>query len=421
VTAPPPSYTATPIAPVVPPAPPPTAADELANRNPRPNELPSRKYSPVSKLKIESEDGQHSLEFHGLLQADGRWFLTDKGGVSTFLVRRARPGLDARLFKYFEFSLQPEFAGSKFQILDAYGNIRLWSFLQLRGGKMKPPVGLERLQSSRDTMFPENALPSQLVPNRDVGVQLHGNVGDGTFEYAIGLFNGTTNGGTGDTDTNDSKDVEGRIFFQPFLPTDIPGLRGLGFGIAGTVGNQQNTGTTYQTSGQTNFFSYSSTTTALGKRTLVSPQAYYYAGPFGAMFELVRVNEHLVNPNGAAATTGTTSWQITLAGAIGGDETWRGVQVKNPLNPAKGTFGAFELGARYADLRTGDLAFERKFASRNSSAQRATEYGVVGTWHLATWNHLRVAYTNTSFRGGAANGADKKTESLLDTRFQVAF
>ena len=400
---------------------PPVPPGEDTERNPRPNELPSRKFNEASKFVIANADNSNRLEFHTLLDGDGRWFLTDKGGVNTFLIRRARPSLDARVFKYLELTLQPEFAGSKFQILDAFGNLRFLSEVQFRAGKMKPPVGLERLQSTRDLMFPELSLPSQLTPNRDVGAELHGNVANGTFEWALGVFNGVPNGQAAEQDNNDSKDVEGRLFFQPFIPTNVAALRGLGLGVAGTVGHEQGAPVAYQTSAQTTFFSYASNTTALGKRTLLTPQAYYYAGPVGAMFEFVRVDEHWVNPLGAKATVGTTSWQLTLAGVIGGEETFRGVQVNHPVDPAKGDFGAFELGARYGTLRVGDLAFERGFASRNSSAQLAKEYGVVGTWHLATWNHLRIAYNNTSFRGGAPHGGNKKTESVIDTRLQIAF
>jgi phosphate-selective porin OprO/OprP len=409
----------------LPPAPLPSAGEapppgEDTLRNPRPNEQPPAKFNQGSKFQLESADGQHKLEFHALLDVDGRWFLTDKGGVNTWLVRRARPSLDGKLFRYFDFTLQPDFAGSKLQLLDAYGNLHFWSEVQLRFGKMKPPVGLERLQSSRDTLFPETALTTQLVPNRDVGAELHGNIGNGTLEWALGLFNGAPDYQVGEQDANDSKDVEGRLFFQPFIPTNVGALRGLGLGIAGTVGNEQGAPVQYQSAGQTAFFTYASNSVQLGKRTLVSPQAYYYAGPFGAMFELVRANEHWVTPT-TSANIGLTSWQLSAGVAVGGDETWRGVQVKQPVDFKKGTFGAFELGARYASLRVGDLAFERGFASRNSSAQLATEWGVVASWHFATWNHLRLAYENTSFRGGAPNGKDKRTESMLDTRFQVAF
>jgi phosphate-selective porin OprO/OprP len=385
-----------------------------------PEEKP-KKPGDASKLQITSENGEHKLEFHALLDADGRFFLTDKGGIGTFLIRRARPSIDAKLFRYFELTIVPEFASSRFALLDAFGNVHLWDELQLRLGKGKPPVGLERLQSSRDTMFPETAFPSQLVPNRDVGAQLHGKVNDGAFEWAVGVYNGVPNGQMGDTDTNDSKDIDARVFVHPFKPTDIDALKGLGFGVAGTMGNQLGPVGPYVTSGGATFFSYGSSVIARGKRTIVTPQAYYYGGPVGAMFELVRVRDRYVHPNGTSGSTGTTAWALQAAFALGGKETWKGVKVDKPLDPAKGDLGAFELGARYGSLRVGDSAFARGFANRNSAAQLATQWGLAGSWHFGDGNHLRVSYERTDYRGGAAGGEDKKPELLLLTRLQTAF
>jgi phosphate-selective porin OprO/OprP len=372
------------------------------------------------KLQIASANGDHKVEFHGLIQADGRFFLKDKNGISTFLVRRARPIIDAKVFKYYEFSLQAEFGSSKFQVLDAYGNIHIWDAFQLRVGKGKAPVGLERLQSPRDTFFPEPAFPTQLVPNRDVGAMLHGKIAEGTFEYQLGVFNGVPNGQSGETDTNDSKDVDGRIFLLPFLPTDIAPLKGLGVGVAGTIGNEQGPVSPYVTSGQATFFAYGSTVNGLGQRWLVTPQAYYYYGPIGAMWELARTRETFSTPT-ANGHVGTTAWALQGSIAIGGKQSFKGIKVNHALDPANGQFGAFEVGARYGDLRVGDAAFNDGFAKRASSAQRATQAGVVGTWHLADGNHIRVSYERTHFRGGAANGGNKDAESLLLARLQASF
>ena len=427
-TPPPAAEVATPavVAPLPPAPPPPLAAvpvsPPIAPVTPAapPAEPKPKKPGEASKLKLVSENGDNQLDFHGLIDADARFFLTDKGGIGTFVARRVRPTLDAKLFHYFEFNLTPEFASSKLTVLEAYGNLHLWDALQLRVGKGKPPVGLERLQSSKDTHFAETALPTQLVPNRDVGAQLHGKIAEGTLEWALGVYNGVPNGQSGDTDTNDSKDVEGRLFVLPFLPTDIDALRGLGLGIAGTVGNEQGPVGPYVTSGQATFFSYGATVNGLGKRTLVTPQAYYYAGPVAALFEVVRVNDHYASPNGGKGTVGTTAWALQLGAVLGGKETWKGVKVDHPLDPEHGGFGAFELGARMGDLRVGDLAYKRGFASRKTSAQRATQWGIEGTWHLADGDHIRVSYERTDFRGGAATG-DRKPELLLLSRLQVAF
>jgi phosphate-selective porin OprO and OprP len=324
---------------------------------------------------LASDDGAHSLEFKGIIQADGRFFLTDRNGVSSFVLRRVRPAIDAKIFRHYEFRFQPDFAGSRVQVLDAWGNLHFWDEIQLRVGKGKGPVGLERLQSPRDMLFAERAFPSQLAPNRDIGAQLHGKVADGLLEWAVGVYNGVPNGGSGDVDTNDSKDIEARVFLLPFQKLDIDALSGLGVGFAATFGNQFGATPSYVTSGQQTFFSYASSTSAFGERTLLAPQAYYYAGPISLMWEFTRVKEHLENfTTGASGTVGTTAWQLAGSLTAGGKPSYKGVKVGKPLDPENGGFGALELSGRYHDLRVGDLAFERNFANRNTAAQRASAF-----------------------------------------------
>jgi phosphate-selective porin OprO/OprP len=134
----------------------------------------------------------------------------------------------------------------------------------------------------------------------------------------------------------------------------------------------------------------------------------------------VRVHETFATPT-TNGHVGTTAWALQGSVAIGGKQSFKGIKVKNPLDPANGHFGAFEVGARYGDLRVGDAAFNDGFAKRASAAQRASQAGVVGTWHLADGNHLRVSYERTHFRGGAPNGGNKDAESLLIARLQASF
>lgn len=77
-------------------------------------------------------------------------------------------------------------------------------------------MGLERLEEDRALKFVERALPSDLVPDRDLGFDLHGNLFAQRVDYALGLFNGTPdNTATADSDNNDGKDFTGRIFVIP--------------------------------------------------------------------------------------------------------------------------------------------------------------------------------------------------------------
>lgn len=372
------------------------------------------------KFELVSADGAHQLRFAAVLQADLRAFLADSG-TTTFAIRRARPILEGKVFKYYEFRLQTDFAAGRLQLLDAYGNLHFLDEVQLLVGKAKGPIVLERLQSPQSITFAERAFPSQLGPNRDVGAKLHGKLVDGAVEWAAGVYNGVPNGQSGDVDTNDAKDVEGRLFILPFKALDVKDLEGIGVGVAGAIGNEQSPLPSYVTSGQQTFFAYGSAATAFGRRTIVSPQGYAYVGPVGLMSELVRVREHVVSTSGATGTVGTTAFQLAGSVVLGGKPSYKGVKVTAPFDPKEGTFGAFELGMRYHSLRVGDLAYRRGFANPSTAATVARAFTVGGTWHFATGQRALVNLERTRFRGGNANEGNRKTEWVLTSRLQGSF
>jgi phosphate-selective porin OprO/OprP len=156
---------------------------------------------------IQSADGAYKLRIGGYIQTDGRFFLHDTGDklANQFVLRRVRPILEGTVGKWFDFRIMPDFGEGKVVLQDAYTDIHPWLFARLRGGKFKEPVGLERLQSGSNLLFIERGLPTNLVPNRDVGFQLHGDVGSGFFNYALGFFNGVFDAGSTDGDASDGK------------------------------------------------------------------------------------------------------------------------------------------------------------------------------------------------------------------------
>ena len=244
-------------------------------------------------FSIQSGDGAFQLKIKGYLQTDDRLFVEDppSGDGSEVLIRRARPIVEATVYQYYKLRIMPDFGRGRTELQDAYAET-LYKFpVNVRVGKFKPPVGLERLQSATALMFPERGLPTNLVPNRDIGLQLQGVLGDGLFEYAAGVFDGTPDGSSVDTDSDDQKEFAGRVFVTPFKSGGAA-INQLGFGVAGTVGKERGeTAATqvapYKTSGQVNFFTYLAATLADGMHYRVSPQATYYVGPFGVLAEYV--------------------------------------------------------------------------------------------------------------------------------------
>jgi phosphate-selective porin OprO/OprP len=314
-------------------------------------------------------------------------------------------------------------------LFDGYLEGRFSPAFRVRAGKFKPPVGLERLQSATDTFFVERAFPTALVPSRDLGIQISGDLAGGGVNYAVGYFNGVPDGvNGGDVDVEDSKDVAARVSFTPFAKGGGT-WKGLGFGVAASQGSATGTVTAtalagYRTPGQQTFFSYrtdgtpAGTAIADGDRTRLSPQAYLYLGQFGLLAEHVTSSQE-VRRGTVVEELENEAWQVAGSWAIGGEPSFRGVNPKQVFDPAAKTWGAFELVARISRLEVDDAAFPL-FANPASAASAAESLGFGVNWYLNRNLRLMLDYERTEFEGGAAAG-DREDENALLSRFQIAF
>ncbi|MBF0491655.1 MAG: porin [Deltaproteobacteria bacterium] len=406
---------------------------EKAEQKDKPKESLNAGFNSKEGFYLKSSEGGTAIRLRGLLQADGRFFLNDEGDklVNQFIGRRLRPIVEGDIGKYFGFKFTPDFGGGTASIQDAYADIKPFKALSFRVGKFTAPLGLERWQSSANLLSVELGLPTNLVPNRDLGALVFGTIADGVFSYSAGVFNGTIDGGSNDTDVSDGKDVVARLFAQPFKNTKLKALEKLGVGVAGSWGSQFGSATTtnlasQKSSGQNTFFSFRSDGTAPntvfadGDRLRISPQGYYYVGPFGLFGEYV-LSSQKVNLAGAKTDIANKAWQVAASYILTGEESsFSGIKVKNPINFKKGNWGAVELGARYNDLKIDDAAFP-VFADPAKSASHAKAWGVVANWYLTNNYKFTVSYDHTNFTGGASGGADRAPEHALFTRLQVAY
>src|SRR5688572_6844491 len=91
--------------------------------------------------------------------------------------------------------------------------------------------------STSNSLFLERAFPTTIAPSRDIGVQILGDISGGLISYLAGVMNGVADGASSDTETNDGKDVSGRIVLRPFVKRAAthPG-RGLALGLSGSRG-----------------------------------------------------------------------------------------------------------------------------------------------------------------------------------------
>ncbi len=381
-------------------------------------------------FSLKSADGKYTLRFRGYFQSDGRLFpSTDASvGIDNLLIRRARPIIEATVGRYFDFRLMPDFGGASPTIFDAYWDGKFAPQFTVRAGKFKPPIGLERLQSATDIAFAERGLPSNLVPSRDVGLQVAGDIAEGLLAYQVGVFNGVPDLANGGDDLSNAKDFAARFFVQPFK---VGSLRGLGVGVAGSTGFERGSTAapglpSYRTPGQQTLFRYNSSATtpannvfANGQRTRLSPQGYFYTGPLGLLGEYV-LSRSEVTRAGVTAELEHTAWQAEGSFFLTGEKAgFRSPAPRRPFDLKEGGLGALELVSRYGELHLDPAAFP-VYATTAASVQKAKAWGVGVNWHFTRAVKVAVNYEHTTFIGGAATG-DREPENAVITRFQTSY
>lgn len=326
-------------------------------------------------FRIEDSAGAFQLSFRGYIQTDGRFFLEDDESdlSDSFLLRRVRPILEGRLAESWKFRIMPDFGGGKTQLVDAYVDWALNESMQIRAGKFKPSFGLERLQSATALRLCERGYPSSIGPNRDVGFELSGTLMP-EIQYALGIFNGVSDGGSGDSDGGDGKDIVGRVWLEPFHSAEKSALEKLGFGVSGSFGDGDDTAPgTYKSIGQTTVFSYLSGVSE-GRRTRFSPQMYWYWGPFGVMGEYAYVRRDL-EKSGLSEQIENDAWQVTASWVLSGEENgYKAIKPRHSFDSSNGGWGAVELVGRMTAMDLDNDVFSG-FANPVASVSSAESLG----------------------------------------------
>lgn len=391
---------------------------------------------------LRSSDDQFKLRITGQIQADYRAFLDNFDYVDTdsFFLRRARLGIEADMFKYYEFRMLPDFGLGKATIQDAYLNVHYWDAFQIEVGKFKQPVSYEQLIQDRYVPTLERSLIDQLVPARDEGIMIHGQkLFDNRLDYAIAVSNGGINA---DSDTNDRKDINGRLVLRPFAAGDSEALlHGLQIGISGGVGIEQEPANpvVLKTPAGTPWFSYLPTVRADGERVRCSPELSYFYRSFGFATQYYWEDQRLRPAfTGASAKffedVSYNGYYFLATYLLTGEErTAYSQQIVprcsfNPCCPLRCS-GAWEAVARMSRLRLDpDAVFAlgaMRLADPKISSSAATELSLGFNWYLNKWVRMQFNWEHDWFddpiRIGPGFGGLTQRQDALMSRFQIIF
>jgi phosphate-selective porin OprO/OprP len=386
-------------------------------------------------FSLQSADTNFVLNLSGFAQVDARDYLRSSPNKDTFTIRRMRAIASGSVYHDYEYYLQTDFASgltstttNNALLQDAYVNFHHWDALQIQAGKFKEPVSMEVLPLDQYLWFLERGFPTELAPNRDVGVDVHGNLWNGALTYAAGVFNGVPDGGSGDVEVADSdKDAVVRVIAAPFKNTSLTPLQNFAFGLGSSYGLQPGTATpTFATVARQTFFAYSNTVSGAGQHLRLDPQGSYYWGPLCLYWEYAISDEKFNLASGKtphSAYFENSGWDVVGSWYLTGESNVFGMlpTVERPFRIGSPGWGAWQLAARFGQISLDPSAFPL-YASKGS-AQGATSWSLALNWYLNHNVKCIFEYDQTAFTGGSrAKGAvTANDEMALQGRLQFGF
>ncbi len=298
--------------------------------------------------------------------------------------RRARLGIDGTAFKDFNFAIWGDFGGSGGEtpvLNQAYVEYAGWkpfglkNPVRLRVGAWATPTGLEDATSNTDSEFLERGASAELVRGLAGG---DGRSGVGFFAngdhwYASGTLTGAVVGIAATPEFSEQTGYLARLAFNPLSGSDydlhiggnITGVISVADTAAGPAVTQQVRlrerpelrvdGTRLVDTGAINADSL----TAYGAEAGASWKSLYIAGEY-YWIDVNRtdgIGAGKFNPN-------FSGWYVQGSWALTGERhPWnaanggfRGIRPTHAFDPRKGTWGAWELAARYSVLDLNDNA-----------------------------------------------------------------
>lgn len=382
---------------------------------------------------IETPDELFKLRLSGRFQGDFKAYESSNPGNSTFYIRRARLAMMGTFYKYYDFKVEADFGRrTSGRLTDGYLNFRFLPQLQLQMGQYKQPFSLEEVRSDNWIDFVERSLANNFVPSRDVGIMLHGDLFKGGVNYAIGLSNGYRINETQDTD--DHKDVVGRVVFSPFLKLDNSLLKGLHFGGSFTYGKQESAKDDWWRKGEfkteagTTFLEFNDDVFHDGTRRRYGSELCWIAGPFSLKGEWMSLRMDDLRLGNRKKDFRANAGYISLSYILTGEQqpfkkgVVKRITPKKNFDPYKKTWGAWQLLARYGFLDAERDIFRSGFADPRRYTDRAEAYTLGVTWYLNDVVRMMANYVRTEFDNDILYRNERvDNEDVFLARFQLVW
>jgi phosphate-selective porin OprO/OprP len=345
---------------------------------------------------IETPDKQFRLQLAGVLHFDTRIFEGGGKSATSLDIRRARYDMRGSLYKgdiEHVFRLQIEMADTPY-LRNAYWMFKFRPELNIQVGQFKIPAGgADFLTEEAQVNFIEYATDSPVTPFFDRGINIHSSFLDGKIQTNIGVFTGVgldADVGQGDWDTN--KDYAARLLLVPFKGSENKFVKGLHFAGSYQDGLQSIKTVRGETNNRTEnyesrWYRWKQPFVDLSDRRRYGGEFHWLVGPVTLSYEFNRVEwedltvyrykgtyQNFTPSYKTSEISGSQPYpgryhsdvhQVWISYFLTGEEktfedvffAWRQPKPKKNFSLKEGTWGAWEIIARYAYHETSKELF----------------------------------------------------------------
>lgn len=409
---------------------------------------------------LTSADGNHSINLTGRVHFDARAIGSnfadgdslDKDSATlgdSFEIRRARIGVNGRIFKDIGYEVVTNAVGSNANLIDtAFINYAFNPVAQIRVGRFKQGFSLEELTSSNNIDFMERSYVNQFIPGKQMGAMIYGSPTTG-MTYSASVFR---NGFSNTTSTGGSQ-AAGRVTGNIAEMTGNKDMV-MHFGFAGTSGSfdavpttssSGGTGTDFnlvalrsEARGMSNIFRIrqagQSTTTEgfsapspSGTKVDKRLMGLEYAVAYDALKlqgEMAEVKLDAIDYQGTTLSGKVKASYIQVVYNITGekwadsykDGAFGGIKIKNNYGSGNGS-GALQVGLRFSTY-DGTNLYDATASGKRAGSEKGDTTTLGLTWFLNPNARIMLNYSMTKF-DRAFRAVDLDTTAPLDDSEKV--
>ena len=370
---------------------------------------------------LETPDKQFRLQFAGVLHFDTRFFSGGSKSPDSFDIRRARYDMRGYLYRgdlEHIFRLQIEMADDPY-LRNAYWMFKVRSEFYLQIGQFKVPSGgADWLTEEAQVNFVEYATDTPVSPFFDRGINIHSQFLGGKVQTCLAAVTGVgvdKDVSSGDSDNH--KDYAGRLLLVPFKDMDLPWLKGMHFVGSYQTGIQSIKTRRGETDMRTEnyeskWFRWTKSYVDLDQRERYGGEFHWLYGPLTMSYEFNRVQWEDItvykDDKGALDFRLPGDYhvdvhQFWVSYFLTGEQkefedvffAWRQPKPKKNFSLKNGTWGAWEIIARYSYKDASRELFDSGLLEGSSEGYSVTG-GIRWIWNPKCRIMFDVNYLHSS-------------------------